>query len=113
MSGLEVESGAPFPAEQVVERLYARFAPHYLVVTLGAEGMLYAEKGEIGGVLPTFAREVFDVSGAGDTVISVLAGALLSGAALSEAVTLANTAAGIVVGKLGTATVSAEELLRD
>jgi D-beta-D-heptose 7-phosphate kinase/D-beta-D-heptose 1-phosphate adenosyltransferase len=113
MSGVEVESGAPFPAEQVVERLYARYAPHYLVVTLGAEGMLYAEKGEIGGVLPTFAREVFDVSGAGDTVISVLAGALLSGAALSEAVTLANTAAGIVVGKLGTAPVTAEELLRD
>jgi bifunctional ADP-heptose synthase (sugar kinase/adenylyltransferase) len=73
--------------------------------------MLFAERGKIGGIVPTFAREVFDVSGAGDTVIAVLSLALLAGASLEEAVTIANTAAGVVVGKLGTATVSREEIL--
>ncbi len=60
----------------------------------------------------TVAREVFDVTGAGDTVISVLALSLAAGATLKEAAMLSNYAAGVVVGKLGTATVSPEELLR-
>jgi bifunctional ADP-heptose synthase (sugar kinase/adenylyltransferase) len=59
---------------------------------------------------PTQAREVFDVSGAGDTVIATLGTMLAAGADLPEAVQLANRAAGIVVGKLGTAVVSREEL---
>lgn len=58
--------------------------------------------------LPTEAREVFDVTGAGDTVISVLATALADGRSFEEACYLANVAAGIVVGKLGTSTVSTE-----
>ena len=62
--------------------------------------------------LPARAREVFDVTGAGDTVISVLAAALAAGENLPEAVAMANIAAGIVVGKLGTATVSMPELRR-
>ena len=62
--------------------------------------------------LPAHAREVFDVTGAGDTVISTLAVSLAAGADLAEAVVLANIAAGIVVGKLGTAVVSAPELRR-
>ena len=62
---------------------------------------------------PTLAREVFDVSGAGDTVIGALALMLASGADLPEAMHIANRAAGIVVGKLGTATVNREELLND
>jgi D-beta-D-heptose 7-phosphate kinase/D-beta-D-heptose 1-phosphate adenosyltransferase len=61
--------------------------------------------------LPTFAREVFDVTGAGDTVIATLALARAGGATMEEAAILANHAAGIVVGKLGTATVSRPELL--
>jgi bifunctional ADP-heptose synthase (sugar kinase/adenylyltransferase) len=59
---------------------------------------------------PTQAREVFDVSGAGDTVIATLAVMLACGADMAEAVHMANRAAGIVVGKLGTAVVSSEEL---
>ena len=60
--------------------------------------------------IPTFAKEVFDVSGAGDTVVSVLTLALSCGASLEEAAVLANFAAGIVVGKIGTASVTPEEL---
>jgi len=56
-------------------------------------------------------RQVFDVTGAGDTVLSVLALAVAAGAPLSDAVALANLAAGVVVGKLGTATVAPAELL--
>jgi D-beta-D-heptose 7-phosphate kinase/D-beta-D-heptose 1-phosphate adenosyltransferase len=63
--------------------------------------------------LPTFAREVFDVTGAGDTVIATLALARAGGATMEEAAELANHAAGIVVGKVGTATVSQSELLSD
>ena len=63
--------------------------------------------------LPTFAREVFDVTGAGDTVIGTLALALAAGATTEEAAILANHAAGVVVGKVGTATVSRAELLAD
>ncbi len=63
--------------------------------------------------LPTFAREVFDVSGAGDTVIATLALALAAGALMEESAILANHAAGLVVGKVGTATVSRSELLAD
>jgi D-beta-D-heptose 7-phosphate kinase/D-beta-D-heptose 1-phosphate adenosyltransferase len=111
MSGVRASLRQPFPIEEVVRRIHERFGPRYLVVTLGAEGMMFAENGKIGDVLPTFAREVYDVSGAGDTVIALLSSALLAGASLSEAVMLANTAAGVVVGKLGTACVSAEEIL--
>ena len=63
--------------------------------------------------LPTFAREVFDVTGAGDTVIATLALAHAGGATMEEAAILANHAAGIVVGKIGTATVNPAELLND
>jgi len=59
----------------------------------------------------TVAREVFDVTGAGDTVIATLAAAMAAGASMTEAAVLANHAAGIVVGKLGTATASAAEIL--
>ena len=61
--------------------------------------------------VPTAAREVYDVTGAGDTVIATLAASLAAGATLVEAAMLANHAAGVVVGKLGTATATAEELL--
>ena len=59
----------------------------------------------------TAAREVYDVTGAGDTVVATLAAALAAGASMTEAAVLANQAAGIVVGKLGTATASAQEIL--
>ena len=79
-------------------------------MTLGEDGMALFEKNGKVTEIPTAAREVFDVSGAGDTVISVLALSLAAGAKMKDAAILANFAAGIVVGKLGTATVSPEEL---
>lgn len=81
-----------------------------LLVTRGEQGMTLLRAGQAALHLPARAREVYDVTGAGDTVIAVLAGALAAGAELPDAVALANLAAGIVVGKLGTATVSGPEL---
>jgi D-beta-D-heptose 7-phosphate kinase/D-beta-D-heptose 1-phosphate adenosyltransferase len=82
-----------------------------VLVTRGEEGMtLFTDGGEVTHI-PTVAREVYDVTGAGDTVVATLALALATGASLTEAAVLANHAAGVVVGKIGTATVTREELL--
>ncbi len=81
-----------------------------LLVTRGEQGMTLLERGKEARHLPTQAREVFDVTGAGDTVISVLAAAMAAGMPLEAATQLANVAAGIVVGKLGTATASLDEM---
>lgn len=83
-----------------------------MLVTRGEHGMSLISAGEESLHLPTQAREVFDVTGAGDTVISVLAACLASGETKPTSVHLANIAAGIVVGKLGTAVVSEPELRR-
>ncbi len=83
-----------------------------LLITRSEHGMTLLRKGLPELHLPARAREVFDVTGAGDTVISVLATALAAGAELPDAVAMANIAAGIVVGKLGTATISMPELRR-
>ncbi|MBO3278226.1 bifunctional D-glycero-beta-D-manno-heptose-7-phosphate kinase/D-glycero-beta-D-manno-heptose 1-phosphate adenylyltransferase HldE [Pseudomonas schmalbachii] len=83
-----------------------------LLVTRGEHGMTLLRPGQTELHLPARAREVFDVTGAGDTVISTLAAALAAGEELPQAVALANLAAGIVVGKLGTAAISAPELRR-
>lgn len=104
-------SGEEFPAEEICRRIWERHRPRLLVITLGADGMLLSREGKVEKVIPTYAREVFDVSGAGDTVIASLTLALAAGAELDEAAHFANTTAGIVVGKFGTATVSPEEIL--
>ncbi len=83
-----------------------------LLVTRGEHGMTLIREGKPELHLPALAREVFDVTGAGDTVIATLATALAAGSSIEDAVALANIAAGIVVVKLGTATVSAHELRR-
>ena len=103
-------AGAPFPAEEVCRRIHERHRPARLDVTLGAEGMLLCEDGRPLEHIPTVAREVFDVSGAGDTVIAALTAALAGGIAYGEAARFANLAAGVVVGKLGTATASPGDL---
>ncbi|MFA5062712.1 MAG: D-glycero-beta-D-manno-heptose-7-phosphate kinase [Candidatus Omnitrophota bacterium] len=82
-----------------------------LLVTLGEQGMKIFEKNGVVTSIPTVAQEVFDVSGAGDTVISTFTLGLCAGASKLEAAHIANHAAGIVVGKIGTATTSREELL--
>ena len=84
-----------------------------LLITRGSEGMTLLEKirGKIMRIdFPTEAKDVFDVSGAGDTVIASIAAGLAGGFSLSESIKLANIAAGLVVGKSGTATVSREEI---
>jgi D-beta-D-heptose 7-phosphate kinase/D-beta-D-heptose 1-phosphate adenosyltransferase len=81
-----------------------------LLITRGEHGMTLLQPDEAPLHLPTQAREVYDVTGAGDTVIATLAAALAAGSSLTDAVALANLAAGIVVGKLGTATVNLPEL---
>jgi len=91
------------------QRLRAELGLEALLLTRSEEGMTLFTEGDTFSV-PAVAREVFDVSGAGDTVIAVLGAMMATGAGLREAVEVANRAGGIVVGKLGTATVSAGEL---
>jgi D-beta-D-heptose 7-phosphate kinase/D-beta-D-heptose 1-phosphate adenosyltransferase len=87
--------------------------PH-LLITLSERGMaLFEQKGRNFSHLPTVARKVFDVTGAGDTVISVFSAAVTSGATPFEAAFLANHAAGLTVAELGTASVDSETLLKD
>lgn len=97
---------------QAAEKILRKLKPEVLLVTLGEEGMyLFSRDGRKPARIPTVAREVFDVSGAGDTVIAVFTLARAGGASFLEAAALANAAAGVVVGKVGTATCSPEELL--
>ncbi len=90
--------------------LQKKHAIRYLLITLGEAGMLLLEQGEKPYHTPTRAQDVFDVSGAGDTAIASFTLALAAGATGIEAAEIANHAAGVVVGKLGTATLNVEEL---
>ena len=83
-----------------------------LIITRGDEGMTIFEKNNRITHIPTCAREVYDVSGAGDTVISTLTLCHAAGLSLKEAAVVANHAAGIVVGKMGTAVTNQEEILK-
>jgi D-beta-D-heptose 7-phosphate kinase/D-beta-D-heptose 1-phosphate adenosyltransferase len=105
---LFTEGDINLAAEQVLEYL----GLESLLVTLGENGMKLFEQGKKVTHIPTVAQEVFDVSGAGDTVIATFALSLAVGASKLEAAHIANYAAGIVVGKIGTATTNREELLK-
>jgi D-glycero-beta-D-manno-heptose-7-phosphate kinase len=94
----------------VAERLLNELHPAMLLITLGELGMLLCQRGHKPFHIHTVAQEVFDVSGAGDTVIATFTLAVAAGASPVEAAILSNHAAGIVVGKVGTATTSPEEL---
>ena len=96
---------------KVGDLLLKRWEPRLLLITLGAQGILLLTREGSAKHVPTRAREVFDVSGAGDTVIATCVLALAAGASPIEATELANYAAGVVVGKLGTATCTPAELL--
>jgi D-beta-D-heptose 7-phosphate kinase/D-beta-D-heptose 1-phosphate adenosyltransferase len=116
LAGLTDHTPEAPPAEDdgllgVVEKLLTDLKPALLLVTLGDQGMLLCQRGHRPFHIPTVAREVYDVSGAGDTVIAAFTLAIAAGASPVEAAIVANHAAGIVVGKLGTATVRMEELL--
>jgi rfaE bifunctional protein kinase chain/domain len=95
----------------VLPEVLVRLKVDNLLVTLGADGMLLVMKDGGSLRIPSIAREVYDVSGAGDTVTAWLGTALAAGASLAEAAQLANYAAGVEVGKPGVATVSPEEVL--
>jgi rfaE bifunctional protein kinase chain/domain len=104
----------PLADEQLMraaERLLAELRPAILLITLGDLGMLLCQRGQAPVHIPTVAQEVFDVSGAGDTVIATFTLAIAAGASPLEAALLSNHAGGIVVGKVVTATVTPEELL--
>ena len=97
--------------KEIATKIQEKWNPEYLLITLCAKRMALFEKGKESVIIPTRAREVFDVSGAGDTVIAAFSLALLAGASGLEAAEIANHAAGVVVGKVGTVSVTAEELL--
>jgi D-glycero-beta-D-manno-heptose-7-phosphate kinase len=103
----DTDAGVARAARLIRERLGCRS----VLITRGERGMMLLEAGGEPTYVPTAAREVYDVTGAGDTVIATLAAGLAAGATLVEAAMLANHAAGIVVGKVGTATATAAELL--
>jgi len=109
MSGVAID-GSEKSVRRAAARIFERLRCRNLLITLGDRGMALFETPDRTRHIETEAREVFDVSGAGDTVIAVytLAGAV--GATPLEAAIMANAAAGVVVGKLGTATVSPDEL---
>jgi D-beta-D-heptose 7-phosphate kinase/D-beta-D-heptose 1-phosphate adenosyltransferase len=94
----------------VADRLLNELRPALLLITLGDQGMLLCQRGQKPFHIPTVAQEVFDVSGAGDTVIASFTLAIAAGASPIEAAVISNHAAGVVVGKIGTAIVTPEEL---
>jgi rfaE bifunctional protein kinase chain/domain len=96
---------------RALPEVLARLKVDNLLVTLGPEGMLLVTKDGKPTHIPSIARQIFDVSGAGDTVTAWMGAALASGATVREAAQLANYAAGVEVGKPGVATVSPEEVL--
>ena len=98
------------PLRAVADHLLAGLAPEVLLITLGELGMLLCRPGRDPIHVPTVAREVYDVSGAGDTVIASFTLAIAAGADPVEAAIFSNHAAGVVVGKMGTATVNPAEL---
>jgi rfaE bifunctional protein kinase chain/domain len=110
----EAMAGKPIAGEDDVARALSRirrkFRTDFVLITRGNKGIAAAEKNRKMFNLPAFSHEVFDVTGAGDTVVAVLTLALVAGADLREAVAMANAAASIVVEKIGTSLVGLEEL---
>jgi D-beta-D-heptose 7-phosphate kinase/D-beta-D-heptose 1-phosphate adenosyltransferase len=93
------------------KELLQKWGVQYLLVTLGEDGVMFFEKGKRPQHIPTKAQDVFDVSGAGDTAIAMFTLALVCNATPLEAAQIANYASAVVVGKLGTATVTRDELI--
>ena len=109
MTNLEADSDEGL--HQAARVIRKKLGCDAVLITRGDRGIMLLEGENDPVFVATAAREVYDVTGAGDTVIATLAAALAAGATMLEAANLANHAAGIVVGKVGTATASADELL--
>ena len=107
-SGIEIVDEKSL--KEAGDKVLDRFNCEVVLITRGENGMALFERGKEAIYVPTTAREVFDVTGAGDTVIGVMALVVAAGASFGEAAVIANYAAGIVVGKVGTATVTPDEL---
>ena len=117
VTGRHFDPSSPGFVEEAVSagrEVCRKYGVQNLLVTLSEYGMLYipGDEKENPKLIPTEAKEVFDVSGAGDTSLATLGAALAAGAPMKQAMKIANAASGIVVGKLGTACVSCEELKR-
>jgi D-beta-D-heptose 7-phosphate kinase/D-beta-D-heptose 1-phosphate adenosyltransferase len=116
LAGLPDEHRGKSPSEDVglllvAAKLLLQLQPALLLITLGEQGILLCQRNQRPFHIPTVAREVFDVSGAGDTVIASFTLAIAAGASPVEAAIFSNHAAGVVVGKVGTATVSGDEIV--
>jgi len=109
VTNLEEDSDQTLQA--AARAIRSRLSCDAVLITRGNRGMMLLEGEGDPVCVATSAREVYDVTGAGDTVIATLAAALAAGASMTEAAVLANHAAGIVVGKLGTASATHEEVL--
>ncbi len=109
MTGMEIEDDTSLSS--AAKRIMSNLNAGAVLITRGAQGMGLMQKGRELFTVPTMAREVFDVTGAGDTVIATFAMGIANGLEMTEAAWLANVAAGIVVGKVGTATAGSRELL--
>lgn len=93
------------------KKLLSKFNTEAILITLGKDGMTLIEKDNLITHIPVEEKEVYDITGAGDTVISVVGLGIASGLALKKAIEIANIAAGIVVGKIGTAAVTIQEII--
>lgn len=111
LAGMQEKTGSQEELRDVIDCIRSKMIVRNIVVTLAQNGMLLSDdKGHLRHI-PTTAKEVFDVSGAGDTVISAISLAVAVGATMEEATTIGNYAASVAVGKLGTSPVSADEII--
>lgn len=114
----EAERATGFPIKtlealkEAGQHLLDKLEIEALLITLGEAGMALFESGKPEQIIPTWAREVYDVTGAGDTVIAVIGAGIAAGIRFQRAAELANLAAGLVIGKAGTAAISSEELFQ-
>ena len=116
LSGVHDDNFTGDPADNgalrlAAEKIFTVWEPEYLLISLASQGMAIFKGGELLKIIPTRAREVFDVSGAGDTVAASCTLAMATGCDAVSAAEIANFAAGVVVGKIGTAPILKEELL--
>ena len=107
---LHMECESDDQVRKAGQKLLSRLETDFLIIKRGEKGMAVFEGREKISLIPAVAKEVYDVTGAGDTVIAVASLAILSGASIHAAAEIANAAAGIVVGKIGTASLTSEEL---
>ena len=111
LANFNAEPNLTFPLEVVAREIFNRHSVRYLAVTLGEQGVALAENGGNIQTAPAVAKEVFDVSGAGDTALAALTVAFCANRTPLEAIAFANLLSGIVIRKVGTAVTTPEEIL--